>query len=161
MIMESDKVEKLLKKYFEATTTEVEEESLSTYFSQGKVAPHLEQYVSMFQYFSNAKQERFTKDVPLSAKDLDTSRNLPITIGTGREGTRRHLYRWVSVAAVAVLMFGIYFGNSYHERKQAEFAYHETKKAFDLLAENFGRGTEKIAYLKEFEAAKQKIYSND
>lgn len=159
--MESDKVEKLLEKYFEATTTEAEEESLRAYFSRGKVASHLEQYVPMFQYFSNAKKERFTREVPLSAKNPETSRYLPITIGTGREGTRRHLYRWVSVAAVVVLMFGIYFGNSYHERKQAEFAYQETKKAFDLLAENFGRGTEKIAYLKEFEAAKQKIYSND
>ena len=67
----------------------------------------------------------------------------------------------MSVAAVAILTFGIYFGNQYQERKQAELAYQETKKAFELLAENFGRGTEKVAYLQEFEAAKQKIYNND
>lgn len=149
--MELDRIEKLLEKYFEATTTEAEEKALSTYFSQEKVAPHLEQYAPMFQYFSNAKEERFTKEVPLPAK---TSNNY-------RVGTRRHLYKWVSVAAVAVLMFGIYFGKSYHERKQAEYAYQETKKAFDLLAENFGRGTEKMSYLKEFEATKQKIYNKD
>ncbi len=154
--MESDKIEKLLEKYFEATTTGAEEKCLRAYFSQEKVAPHLEQYVPMFQYFSSAKKERFTKEVPLSEKDLVTSRYL-----SGRDGTRRHIYRWVSVAAIAVLMFGIYFGKSYNERKQAEYAYQETKKAFDLLAENFGRGTEKIAYLKEFEAAKQKIYNDN
>lgn len=154
--MELDKIEKLLEKYFEATTTEAEEKYLRAYFSLEKVEPHLEKYASMFQYFSNAKEERFTKEVPLPVNARVSSRYL-----SGRDGIRRRLYRWISVAAVAVLMVGIYFGNSYHERKQAEYAYQETKKAFDLLAENFGRGTQKMAYLKEFESTKQKIYNND
>ena len=139
--MELDRIEKLLEKYFEATTTIAEEEVLSQYFSQDNIEPHLEQYRPMFNYFSVAKEERFTKQVPLKP--------------------RRNYYKWMSVAAVAILTFGIYFGNQYRERKQAEIAYQETKKAFELLAENFGRGTEKVAYLQEFEAAKQKIYNND
>lgn len=154
--MESDKIEILLEKYFEATTTEAEEKYLRAYFSEGKAAPHLEQYAPMFQYFSNAKEERFTKQVSLPSKNLDTSK-YPF----GRDRARRYIFRWVSVAAVAVLMFGAYFGKSYHERKQAEYAYEETKKAFDLLAENFGRGTEKMSYLKEFEATKEKIYNKN
>ncbi|MER3376703.1 MAG: hypothetical protein RIM83_18830 [Allomuricauda sp.] len=139
--MELDNIEKLLEKYFEATTTVVEEEQLRDYFSQEKVATHLEQYRPMFNYFSNAKEERYTKQVPLKP--------------------RVNFYKWISVAAVAVLAFGIYFGNEYQEKKKAEYAYQETKKAFELLAENFGRGTEKVAYLKEFEEAKQKIYNNN
>lgn len=139
--MELDKIEKLLEKYFEATTTVSEEEQLRDYFSQEKVATHLEQYRPMFNYFSNAKEERYTKQVPLKP--------------------RVNFYKWISVAAVAVLAFGIYFGNEYQEKKKAEYAYQETKKAFELLAENFGRGTEKVAYLKEFEEAKQKIYNNN
>nr|WP_299338804.1 hypothetical protein [Allomuricauda sp.] len=139
--MELDRIEKLLEKYFEATTTVAEEKDLRNYFSQENVETHLEQYKPMFNYFSAAKEERYTKQVPLKP--------------------RRNLYQWISVAAVALLTFGIYFGNEYRERKQAEFAYQETKKAFELLAENFGRGTEKVAYLQEFEAAKQKIYNND
>ncbi|WP_435622706.1 hypothetical protein [Flagellimonas sp.] len=139
--MELDRIEELLEKYFEATTTIAEEEVLSQYFSQDDIEPHLEQYRPMFNYFSVAKEERFTKQVPLKP--------------------RRNYYKWMSVAAVAILTFGIYFGNQYQERKQAELAYQETKKAFELLAENFGRGTEKVAYLQEFEAAKQKIYNND
>ena len=139
--MELDKVEKLLEKYFEATTTIAEEQVLNQYFSQDNIEPHLEQYRPMFNYFSVAKEERFTKQVPLKP--------------------RKNYYKWMSVAAVAILTFGIYFGNQYYERKQAEIAYQETKKAFELLAENFGRGTEKVAYLQEFEAAKQKIYNND
>ncbi|UII79182.1 hypothetical protein [Flagellimonas sp. CMM7] len=139
--MELDNIEKLLEKYFEATTTVAEEKELQVYFSQESVATHLEQYKPMFSYFSSAKEERYTKQVPLKP--------------------RKNYYKWISVAAVAVLTFGIYFGNEYQEKKQAEYAYQETKKAFELLATNFGKGTEKVAYLQEFETAKQKIYNNN
>ncbi len=139
--MELDRIEKLLEKYLEASTSVAEEKELRTYFSQESVPTHLEQYAPMFQYFSLAKEERFTKQVPLK--------------------TRRDYFKWASVAAVAVLLFGIYFGNEYQKQKEAEFAYNETKKALSLLASNFNRGTEKVAYLNEFENTKQKIYNNN
>lgn len=139
--MELDKINKLMEKYFEATTTVAEEEVLREYFLNEKVAPHLEQYIPLFQFFSRAKEEQFTKQVPLKP--------------------RKYLYRWLSVAAVAVLVFGIYFGKNYQEKREAEYAYQQTKKALTLLASNFSRGTEKVAYLKEFEVAKQKIYNNN
>lgn len=142
--MELDNIEKLLEKYFEATTTVTEEEILRTYFSQKNVATHLKQYAPMFQYFSKAKEEQYTKQVPLKP--------------------RKNYYKWISVAAVAVLMFGVYFGSDsykdYQEQKQAEYAYNETKKAMSLLASNFGKGTEKMAYLNEFDTTTQKIYNN-
>ena len=139
--MELDRIEKLLEKYLEASTSVAEEKELRTYFSKESVPTHLEQYAPMFQYFSLAKEERFTKQVPLK--------------------TRRDYFKWASVAAVAVLMFGIYFGNEYQKQKEAEYAYNETKKALSLLASNFSRGTEKVAYLNEFENTKQKIYNNN
>lgn len=149
--MELDKIEKLLEKYFEATTTVEEEEALKRYFSQEKVEAHLGHYTPMFRYFSKAKEERFTKQVPLAQKG---------------DGSSKNLYRWLSVAAAALLMLGIYFGKSYQDeqqlqRQQAEYAYNETKKALDMLAQNFGRGTEKVAYLNEFVEAKQKIYNKN
>lgn len=139
--MELDKIQKLLEKYFEATTTVAEEEQLRDYFSKDSVAPHLEQYTPMFTYFSKAKDERFTKHVPLKPRVL--------------------YYKWISIAAVAVIAFGIFFGNDYREQKEAEYAYNETKKALSLLAQNLERGTEKVAYLNEFEQTKQKIYNNN
>ena len=139
--MELDRIEKLLEKYLEASTSVAEEKELRTYFSQESVPTHLEQYAPMFQYFSMAKEERFTKQVPLKP--------------------RKDYLRWLSIAAVAVLMFGIYFGNEYQKQKEAEYAYNETKKALSLLASNFNRGTEKVAYLNEFENTKQKIYNDN
>jgi hypothetical protein len=139
--MESVNIEKLLEKYFEATTTAAEEKQLKEYFTQGDIAPHLEQYAPMFSYFSVAKEERSTRQVSLK--------------------TRRYIYQWISVAAVAVIALGVFFGRDYQEQKEAEFAYMETRKALTLLAENLDRGTEKMAYLNEFEEAKRKIYKNN
>lgn len=144
--MELDKVEKLVEKYFDAATTTAEEEKLREYFSKENIPTQLEQYAPMFQYFAASKEERFTRQVPLK--------------------TRSNFYKWASIAAVAVLTFGIYFGNDYRQQKQAEqekalLAYNQTKKAFALLAENFNKGAEKVAYLNEFEEAKEKIYNNN
>ncbi len=139
--MELDRIERLLEKYFEAQTTEAEEQVLRDYFTEGNVAEHLEQYSAMFSFFSSAKQERFTKQVPLK--------------------TNKVYYRWISVAAVVVLVFGMYFGNQYQEKREAEYAYQQTKKALGLLAQNLDRGTKKVAHLHEFEETKQKIYKNN
>jgi hypothetical protein len=140
--MELDNIEKLLEKYLEATTTVAEEETLRNYFSQDSVATHLEQYSPMFQYFSKAKEERYTKQLPLA----------PTVVSS-----RRNYFKWASVAAV-VLLFGMYFGKSYmveqtntleEEYTQEEIA--QAQEAFKLLAFNFNKGAEQLSHLNEFE----------
>lgn len=139
-------IENLLEKYFEATATIAEEEELRNYFAQEEVASHLAQYRPMFNYYSIAKKEQFTKQVPLNSK-------------------KKINYGWISAAAAVVLAFGLYFGpdeyGKYQDRKEAEYAYEETKKALNLLAENFGKGREKVAYLNEFAVAKSKVFNEN
>ncbi len=139
--MELHNIEKLVEKYLDATTTVTEEETLRNYFLNSNVAPHLKEYATMFQYFSIAKEEQFTKHVPLKP--------------------RKSNYKWLYIAAAAVLIFGIYFGNDYREQKQAEYVLNETEKAFNLIAKNLSKGTEKIAYLRKLEETTNKIYIND
>ncbi|MEM9687590.1 MAG: hypothetical protein AAF934_11815 [Bacteroidota bacterium] len=146
--MELTNIEKLLEKYFEATTTVAEEQTLKQYFLQDNVAPHLQQYQTMFRYFSKAGEERFTRHVPLKTK-----RNT------------KYL-RWISVAAVAVLLFSVYVGNTFSGKdatvdSDSKMAYHETKKALNLIAQNLNKGTAKMAYLNEYEATKNKIFNNN
>lgn len=91
--MELSRIETLLVKYFEADTSTAEEQELQHYFSQENVAPHLEEYRSMFAFFSRAKEEQYTKPLPSKpSRKFNT------------------LIRWISVAAVAVFVFGIYLG---------------------------------------------------
>lgn len=120
----------------------------------------------MFTYFLQTQKEQYTKDVPLKPKK---------TI---------NLYRWISVAAVAVLMFGIYtqVGSSSKSiegqlNDEQLLAYNQTVEAFNLLSSNFNKskdnintlglmstsldkGTENIAYLGEFSNTTNKIFKN-
>ena len=160
-----DNIEKLLEKYDSGETTLQEEQQLKNYFSKETVAPHLEVYKPMFVYFLQTKKERFTKTIPLQSKKTYT------------------LYKWISVAAIAVLMFAVYtqVGNQpvgLSDLSQDEFmAYNQTVEAFNLLASKFNKGTEsidaltlmsasiekgtqKVSYLGEFSNTTNKIFKN-
>ncbi len=125
-------IEKLLEKYNNAETTLQEEDQLRAYFESDNVAPHLEHYRPLFQYFSLAQQEQYTKDVPLKPK-------------------RTLLYQWISVAAVAVLMLGIivpnFFGPTDEEKREALLAYEQTKAAFSLVSQGMNKGKQQLGSL--------------
>ncbi|WP_224491012.1 hypothetical protein [Robertkochia flava] len=153
--MESVKnIEKLLERYLEAETTVAEEARLQEYFLQEDIPAHLESYRPMFQYFKVAKQERYTKEVPLKP---------------GRNTS--YYLRWVSVAAVAVLLVGVYFNQQPLTSSTDQFASLEeeytpeeiesAQMALAMFSKNFNKGTEGVAYLKEFEKTTNKFLVNE
>lgn len=132
-------IEKLLEKYDNGETSLQEEQQLKDYFAQDNVAPHLESYRVMFQYFNTTKQELYTKDVPLKTK-------------------KSNLYQWISVAAVAVLMLGILIPNIFGGNDTLTLAdltpeerevYFQTKEALAMLSSNFDKGTSGLSVLSE------------
>jgi hypothetical protein len=127
-------IEKLLEKYENGETTLKEEQVLKNYFSSDTVAPHLEMYKPMFEYFLVNQQEQFTKDVPLKTK-------------------RNYNYKWISVAAVAVLMLGFYFGSLFNNElgtyEDPELAFNEFSKSMELISQKFNKGTSTVGYLHE------------
>jgi hypothetical protein len=158
-----DKIEKLLEKYNNAETTLEEEAQLRAYFNSEGVAPHLAEYQALFQYFTKAHEEQFTKDVPLKTK------------------TTIRLYQWISVAAVTVLMFGLMIprimGPSEEEKQEALLAYNQTIEALSLVSmginegkeqmtplslvgENLNQGISEVSRLGEFTKAKNRIFKN-
>jgi len=127
-------IEQLLKKYENGETTLKEEQQLKNYFSQETVAPHLEMYKPMFAYFKVNQEEQFTKTLPLKTK-------------------RNFNYKWLSVAAVAVLMIGFYFKsnnqNDLGTYEDPELAYNEVVKSLAMISNQFNKGTSTISYLNE------------
>jgi hypothetical protein len=127
-------IEKLLEKYDNGETTLKEEQVLKNYFSSDTVAPHLEMYKPMFTYFLVNQQEQFTKDVPLKTK-------------------RNFNYKWISVAAVAVLMIGFYFGSSFNNDlgtyEDPQLAFNEFSKSMELISQKLNKGTSTVGYLNE------------
>jgi|SRR5690606_26625619 len=140
--MESvSRIEKLLEKYLEATTTVAEEDELRDYFTHGDVASHLQQYSVMFNYFSIAKQERSTRELPTKPRK------------------NRNYLAWASVAAIAVLAFGVYFGSeepsspydNLYAQGYTEEEIESAQMAISLFTNNFKKGIEGASYLEEFE----------
>ena len=157
-------IEKLLEKYDNCETTLKEEQQLQAYFAQDDVAPHLESYKVMFQYFKKTKQEHYTKDVPLKPRTY-------------------HLYRWISVAAVAVLMLTVFTQfeskKTLHDLNSEELlAYNQTMEALNLVSSKFNKGAtslnalniagtqfekgaEQVNYINEFTKSTNKIFKNN
>lgn len=132
-------IEKLLEKYDNGETSLKEEQQLKAYFAQDNVAPHLESYRVMFQHFNTTKQELYTKDVPLKPK-------------------KNFVYQWISVAAVAVLMLGIFIPKIGEENRitslddltsEERKVYFQTKEALAMLSSNFNKGTSSLSMLSD------------
>ncbi len=162
-------IEKLLEKYDLGETSLKEEQQLKSYFSQDDVPAHLESYKVMFQYFKTTKQESYNKDVLVEQGQTKPKRN--------------QIYQWIAIAAVAILMLGIFMPDimgdepartladlNTEERK----AYNQTKEALAMLSTNFNdaassvntlglvsanfkKGTEKVILVKEFSNSTNKL----
>lgn len=129
-------IEKLLEKYENGETSLKEEQQLKNYFSQETVAPHLEIYKPMFAYFLVNQQEQYTKHIPLSTKKVFN-------------------YKWISVAAVVVLMLGVYLkstiNNDLGTIQDPEIAFNEVSKSLEMISKNFNKGTSTIGYLEAYD----------
>lgn len=151
--MELDKIENILEKYFEGETTIAEEKELKEYFSSPNVAQHLEQYKPMFGYFSQAKEQKSTYEIPLQTKKRNVA--------------------WLSIAASTVILLGIgtyYFASEQNTTtavaSQTELGTYDdpeealkaTQKALALLSNNVNVGIESVQYIGEYEQSKNKIF---
>ncbi len=125
-------IDKLLEKYENGETSLKEEQVLKNYFSQDNVAPHLEHYKPMFAYFLGNQQEQYTKALPLKTK-------------------RTFNYKWLSVAAVAVIMLGVYFSQpkDLGTIEDPELAFNEVSKQLAMISSHFNKGTSAVNYLDE------------
>lgn len=148
--MALDNIEKLIDKYFEGETSIAEENQLKDYFSSSNVAQHLQQYQPVFGYFSQAKEQLFTQEIPLKSK-------------------KRNVVIWMSIAASVVVMLGVgsmmYFENNKSEQFVActpednpELALEQTQKALALVSEHLNTGIESVGYINEYENSKNKIF---
>lgn len=141
--MELAKIEKLLEKYFEGETNVQEEQLLQAYFNTSNVAPHLVEYQPLFQYFSVAQNETFTKELTIQP--------------------RKSYSRWLAIASVFVVGMSVYFTMHFQQQRQEKevlLAFEETKEALNLLSKRFNNGVEKVAYLNEFEQTKNQVFKN-
>lgn len=128
--MELANIEKLVEKYLDAETTLQEETTLRNYFKEGNVAPHLQEYASMFNYFTTTKDETYTKTIKLEPKQ-----------------SKKRNYKWLSVAASIMLLLSVFIGKNEYDRYKAKQTYAQITKGLKLLSENLKKGENAVAQL--------------
>jgi hypothetical protein len=135
--MELSKIEQLLERYLDAETNLQEEATLKNYFSKGNVAPHLQEYETMFNYFAISKAETSVKPIQLNTKKTN--------------------WKWLSVAASVALLVSVYVGNGYVKEQEAKAQYAEVMSTLKLLSTNLNKGNEAMANLYTYENTVNKI----
>ena len=147
--MELDKIEILIEKYFEGETTIGEEKQIRDYFASHEIPTELQQYKSIFGYFSDAKEEK----APSS-----------------KFSAPKRSFRWMSVAASAAILLAIgtfaYFNTEQYNESLGSFtdpeiAFQETQQALDLLSLKVNKGVETVQYIDEYDDAKSRIFNLD
>lgn len=148
--MDLVRIEKLIDKYFDGTTSIAEEKELKAYFSSQNVAQHLQQYQSVFGYFTLEKKVVFDKPFNIKPKNKFSVLNL-------------------SIAASIVLVLGIIIfkisenqvskaSGEYGTYDNPELAMQETQKALALVSEKLNLGIESVSYINEYERSKNRIF---
>jgi len=141
--MELSKIEQLLEKYLNAETSLQEEATLKNYFSTGNVAPHLQEYESMFGYFAISKAETSAKPIQLN--------------------TKKKNWKWLSVAASVALLVSVYVGGGFgsgggpSEDEIAKAQYAEVMSTLKLLSTTLNKGNEAMGNLYAYENTVNKI----
>jgi hypothetical protein len=132
--MELANIEKLVEKYLNAETSLQEEATLRNYFTEGSIAPHLQEYESIFGYLKKSKDETFTKTIRLETKK-----------------TRSKNLKWISVAASLALFVSVYAGFKSYKHKELERQYAQVSNALNLLSSNLKKGERAIAQIQAYE----------
>lgn len=133
--MELASIEKLVEKYKNADTTLEEEMILSNYFTGEFVAPHLQEYVSIFTYFSVIKNETLKKNIQLEHK----------------KPNKKYIKSMFVAASLIVLLGIVYIAKYEYDRFQAEKQFAQITEGLKLLSSHLKKGEEALANLYVYE----------
>ena len=150
--MESQKINILLQKYFEAETTLEEENELITYFSSEDVEESLKMYVPMF---SGMKELSVEEHAQLG----DDLMNFILE----SEHKEKLHYRWMwqivtgIAASVILVMLAVNFYSSQNQWKDTfsdpKKAYAEASKTLNYVSEKYNKGLAQLRPIGKIESA--------
>jgi hypothetical protein len=150
--MESQRIQILLQKYFEAETTLDEENELITYFTSEMVDENLKMYVPMF---SGLKELSVEEDAQLG----DDLMNFILE----SEHKEKLHYRWMwqivtgIAASVILVMLAVNFYSSQNQWKDTfsdpNQAYAEASKTLSYVSEKYNKGLAQLRPIGKLEGA--------
>jgi hypothetical protein len=165
MLMDSNKIEELLNKYWNCETSLEEEQQLKEYFKGNEIPEPLKETAALFQYFEHSKKK--------SLNDSAFESALMNKVKSPAKGkVVKLVYNAMRIAAgVAVLVAAVWFvreeirGTSTAQNGEVaedtfedpKLAFEETKKALMMISKSFGKAEEQAKKINMFNEAQQEI----
>ena len=165
MLMDSNRIENLLSKYWNCETSLEEEQQLREYFKGGDIPEQWKETAALFRYFEENKKKTLN-DVAFDAAIMQN-------VEPQKKGKLVKLfYNSMRIAAgIAVLVMAVWF-----VRKEVrdttpqvvvdtyddpQLAFEETKKALLMISKSFGTAESQAKKLNMFNEAQEEIQKKD
>jgi hypothetical protein len=161
--MDSNRINELLKKYWNCETSLEEEAELREHFKTSDIPEDLKETASLFQYFEESKKKSIT-DISFEGRVIQK-----IHTPSNKDGhIRRLVYNAMRIAAgvVVVLAATWFIRNEIRSSDPAEvvdtyddpkMAFEETKKALMMISKSFGTAEEQAKKINLFNEAQEEI----
>ncbi|HET6558240.1 MAG TPA: hypothetical protein VFG54_13055 [Prolixibacteraceae bacterium] len=156
--MESQKINILLQKYFDAESTLDEENELITYFNSGEVEDELKPYIPVF----SGMKEISAEENPELGDEL-----MNYILESEHKEKVRYRWMWQMVTGVAASILLVMMAvNFYSERNEwndtfddPQQAYVEASKALEFVAGKYNKGLAQLKPIGKMEEAATPLYS--
>lgn len=152
--MKTNEVKILLQKYYEGSTSSVEESDLERYFLESPVSPEFEADRLHFQAVASMKNEEIPVPDDLEISVLNALTKVQKV--QVREN-RRILYLGISVAAGLLLLVSTFVFISRQDNTgyvtDPKIAYAESHEALELVSKYFNQGTSQLSGLSKINQA--------
>jgi hypothetical protein len=161
MLMDSNRIEELLRKYYACETSLEEEQQLRTYFRDQKSPGEFKDAASLFQYFEQNKKKTLA-DTAFDAQVMAKVKGAPRGRMASLVFNAMKIAAGVSVLVVAFLIVKNEVRKSTPQEmvdtyEDPRLAFEETKKALMLISKNFGTAEENAKKINLFNEAKDEI----
>jgi hypothetical protein len=160
--MDSERIEQLLEKYWNAETSLEEEQELHQFFQGNDVPEKLKETATLFRYFETEKSRTLNENFDASVtKQIKQRRG-------GKVVSMTNWFQIARVAAgVAVIVAAVYLighevrKSSPHEMADTEsdpkLAFEQTKKALLMISKNFHKAQNEASKINLLNEAEEKI----
>ena len=159
--MDSEKIDQLLKKYWDCETSLEEEQALQAYFRRTPIPDHLKETAALFRYFDAGKARNLT--------DITFEKEVLKKIQAPARGKMATLiFNSMRIAAGILVLFIAVWLVRIEVRKSSpvevtdtyddpKMAFEETKKALMMISKSFSTAEEQARKINLFNEAQQDI----
>jgi len=162
MLMDSNRINELLNKYWNCETTLEEEQQLREYFRGGDIGEEWKETAVLFRYFEENRKKSLN-DISFEAGVMEKVRT------PAKQGKVVKLfYNSMRIAAgIAVVMVATWFIRTEIRKSTPQevvdtyddpkLAFEETKKALMMISKSFGTAEEQAKKINMFNEAQEEI----